>query len=576
MIPPRIPIRISPKGSIIRPVSRTVIVRSGKRCKKKESVIFTGANDGMLHAFKTGFINNEPNAPTVASLLPVNATDFGKELWAFIPKNVLPYLRWLAAPGYCHLSYVDLSPFITTMTTPSGVRKVLIGGMRLGGAPAPGAGSAQPPPCDTCGATVPCAAANINSCYNPEPYSVTNPNGCTGLSSYYALDITNPEAPKFLWEFTHPQMGYSYSGPAVISRKINGKYKYYVMFLSGPTGLDGSSSDTLKAFILTLNPENPSDTRIPKYGIDMIEGVRVWDSRDYGNNMKNAFGGRLFTTGVDINADGNTDFVFFGESDSSSGGLNSLHGGVVRVYINDDVPANWEFTRNDMNLAKQPITARVEVGKCFGHWFLFLGSGRYFTTSDTYGSQLDYIMAVPYSCSNYNDPSTCPFGINYANSTKAEVCGDESWSFDNNTNAHWSPWAVTLADHNGTDYYKERMITDPTVSTENMVFFTTTQPLGPGKPCEAGGRTRVWGLNCATGKAIEDTSCAAAPIADPTGTIYLQTSTGAINKILVAETFTEEGGKATRWMEGIPPESSTPFVGRFKTRETQVMHWIEK
>jgi hypothetical protein len=83
-------------------------------------------------------------------------------------------------------------------------------------------------------------------------------------------------------------------------------------------------------------------------------------------------------------------------------------------------------------------------------------------------------------------------------------------------------------------------------------------------------------MNCATGQAISDTSCAAAPITDPSGTIYLQTSTGAINKILVADAFTAEGGRATPWIEGMPPESSTPFVGRFRTRNSQVIHWIEK
>ena len=525
---------------------------TGKLCKKKESVIFTGANDGMLHAFKTGIINNEPNPPTVASLWPAGATDFGKELWAFIPKNVLPYLRWLAAPGYCHLSYVDLSPFITTMTTPSGKKRVLIGGLRFGGAPAPGAGSAEPAPCDTC-ASVSCS--NLNTCYNPA--------GCTGLSSYFALDITNPEKPIFLWEFSHPQLGYSYSGPAVITRKnvSTGIREYFVMFLNGPTGLDGSSTQNLQAFILTLNSQLQISSQ---YVADV----------GHGNSIKNAIGGRLFTTGVDLNEDGDTDFVFFGESDTTNGNLSSLKGGVVRLWINGSDPTNssqWDFTPNFLNLAKQPITAKVEVDKCFDRWYLFMGSGRYFTTTDNYPSQRDFILAVPFYCTNYNDPSTCTTGINYAHGSKQAVCTD----FSATTKTHQA-WYIDLADANGTIYYKERLITDPTISAQSMVFFTTTQPLGYGKPCESGGHTRVWGLNCATGEAISDNNCTAAPIADPTGTIYLQTSTGAINKIVVADSFTEEGGRTTQWIEGIPPESSTPFVGRFRTRETQVMHWIEK
>ena len=532
----------------------------GKRCRKKESVIFAGANDGMLHAFKTGIINNEVDAPKVASLWPSGATDFGKELWGFIPKNSLPYLRMLAAPGYCHLSYVDLSPYITNMTTPQGIRKVLIGGMRFGGAPAPGMGSAEPPPWDTCGSTVTCT--DINTCYNPQPYDgVTNPGGCTGLSSYYALDITNPEKPVFLWEFTHPNLGYSYSGPAVITR--NGKY--HVMFLSGPTGLDGGSTQNLYAFILTLDPAD---------GIDRIESLYVWDG---GESVKNAIGGRLFTSGVDTNVDGNTDFVFFGESDTPSGKLGALKGGVVRLWIKDDPPNedNWEFTIPFLNLAKQPITAKVEVAKCFNQWYLYLGSGRYFTTADNYPVQEDYIMAVPLYCTS-DEPSSCPKNINYTHGSKEEVCAEVSGS--STTPADKEAWLVELepADESPYNYYKERLITDPTVTSQNMVFFTTTQPYGPGRPCDSGGRTRLWGLNCATGEAITDTSCAGKAITDATGTIYLQTSTGTINKVVVTDAFTQEDGKASEWLEGIPPETSTPFVGRYQGNVGKIMHWIEK
>jgi len=530
---------------------------AGKRCRKKESVIFAGANDGMLHAFKTGIINNEADHPKVASLWPPGATDFGEELWAFIPKNSLPYLRWLAAPGYCHLSFVDLSPYITHMITSEGVRKILIGGMRFGGAPAPGIGSAQPPPCDTCGSTVPCSS--LNTCYNPQPYhATTNPGGCTGLSSYFALDITNPEAPRLLWEFTHPKLGYSYSGPAVITRKG----KYHVMFLSGPTGLDGSSTQNLLAFVLTLNPA---------VGLDRIESVYVWD---FGSSVKNAIGGRLFTTGVDLDEDGNTDFVFFGESDTPSGKLDGLKGGVVRLWVKDDSPANWEFTLNFINLAKQPITAKVEVAKCFGQWYLYLGSGRYFTTADNYPIQRDFVLALPLYCTSSN-PADCPKNVNYIHGSKEDVCAEVSGT---SATLDKDAWYIELDPAEGSpiNYYKERLITDPTVTSQDMVFFTTTQPYGPGQPCVSGGRTRVWGLNCATGEAISDNYCAAAQIKDTSGTIYLQTSTGTINKVVVPTGFGGEDDRNSDWMEGTPPETSTQFVGHYEGNAGKIMHWIEK
>ena len=90
------------------------------------------------------------------------------------------------------------------------------------------------------------------------PLPATILPSCTGLSSYYALDITDAQNPKLLWEFSHPFLGYTYSGPAVIHKWSNPTYQsgdqYYVMFLSGPTnGTDGSSIQDVQAFVLTLN-----------------------------------------------------------------------------------------------------------------------------------------------------------------------------------------------------------------------------------------------------------------------------------------------------------------------------------
>ena len=81
--------------------------------------------------------------------------------------------------------------------------------------------------------------------------------------------------------------------------------QYYVMFLSGPTsGTDGSSIQDVQAFVLTLNTN---------LGISSVY------YKDLGATTKNGFGGRLFTNGLDVNADGYTDFVFFGYANSDNG-----------------------------------------------------------------------------------------------------------------------------------------------------------------------------------------------------------------------------------------------------------------
>src|SRR5512135_1700390 len=84
---------------------------------KNRGMIFAGGNDGMLHAFRLGQLELPTN--------PVNCTfasgdkaclsdsaNFGKEMWAFIPKNTLPYLKYLADPSYCHIYSIDLTPMV--------------------------------------------------------------------------------------------------------------------------------------------------------------------------------------------------------------------------------------------------------------------------------------------------------------------------------------------------------------------------------------------------------------------------------------------------------------------------------
>lgn len=76
---------------------------------------YVGANDGMLHAFKIGSNFSGSSRGTIAEIKNNNgtaATELGKELWAFIPKNTLPYLQYLLLPSYQHIFMVDSTPLL--------------------------------------------------------------------------------------------------------------------------------------------------------------------------------------------------------------------------------------------------------------------------------------------------------------------------------------------------------------------------------------------------------------------------------------------------------------------------------
>ena len=173
---------------------------------RRKTVVYAGANDGMLHAF-------DGSVGTAAS---------GSELFAYIPSFAYGNadtaagsgLAALGSPSFTHHYFVDGTPGQfdvdlaktqgSSSTTPDW-RTLLIGGLGKGG------------------------------------------------TGYYAIDVTDPAswsgeaevAGKLLWEFTDPRMGYSYGEPSVVKTK---KYGWVVVLTSGYNNSDGVG------YIFFVNP----------------------------------------------------------------------------------------------------------------------------------------------------------------------------------------------------------------------------------------------------------------------------------------------------------------------------------
>ncbi|MGQ9795427.1 pilus assembly protein [Desulfosoma sp.] len=136
-----------------------------KKHHTRKKMVYVGANDGMLHAFVVGVWDNntwvyDPEHKTLGS-------EIGKEIWAYVPSNLLAELKNLAKADYghpsacAHRTMVDLSPvewnvFIDRDGDGKNRewRTVLLGGERGGG------------------------------------------------DVYFALDVTDPDNPKVLWEYS--------------------------------------------------------------------------------------------------------------------------------------------------------------------------------------------------------------------------------------------------------------------------------------------------------------------------------------------------------------------------------------
>jgi type IV pilus assembly protein PilY1 len=200
--------------------------------KDRRQVIYVGANDGMLHAFNGGFYDE-----STSTFSDPGSTDLGDELWAFIPMNLLPHMQWLALEDYAHVFYVDLKPkvvdakiFAADTTHPNGWGTVLICGMRLGGG------------------TFELSESDVNYDWDGDG---TIEAGVTKAfrSSYFAMDITDPDNPELLWEFSDANLGFTTSYPSIAY--INGS-TWVVAFGSGPTLLNGTSGQTGRVFLVNL------------------------------------------------------------------------------------------------------------------------------------------------------------------------------------------------------------------------------------------------------------------------------------------------------------------------------------
>jgi type IV pilus assembly protein PilY1 len=506
---------------------------------KNRGMVFVGANDGMLHAFKLGKLEfpgdaawSSPGKWEKARLRNLDSTtgELGSERWAFVPKNALPYLRALTDNNYCHLYYVDLAPQVfdasingadNAVRTASSWRTVLIGGMRQGGGCAsPGSGRAN---------------------------AVDIPVAGVGYSSYFAIDVTDPEQPSVLWEFSDPALGFATTGPAVVrmnarngsgnpDRTLNGKW--FVVFGSGPTGpisdrqFLGRSDQTLKLFV-----------------VDLKSGALVRTIDQFGGGtIPNAFAGSILNSTADVDLDYQDDAVYVGYVKENSGTWN--RGGVLRLQTKGSTnPSDWAASKVIDDIG--PVTSsvvRLQNNILHTNW-LFFGTGRYFFSfpsalDDPTGGRRLYGVKDPCFNSMNTMTAACTDTVSEGDLTNADTPP---------TTEPTRGWFINLDtaspfDYDGTgsrDYQAERVITDPLATSTGVVFFTSYRPYGG--DCSIGGRTFLWAVQYNTG---------GVPAVALQGRALMQVSTASVEQIDLSTAFSggqSRGGRRSYSLEGVPP-----------------------
>jgi Tfp pilus tip-associated adhesin PilY1 len=582
---------------------------------KAKNVVYTGANDGMLHAFRLGQVNKviDPANKIIAEI--DDTTGLGSEEWAFIPKNALPYLPNFCDSSYCHQYLVDGVPVVNdvsvnvTTSTPSvcsasnywdchtkedggathpeAWRTVLIGSMGLGGASRDVAGNCN----ETLGHVPSSSDPNHNATPNLSGNTdcVKSPVVGSGLSSYFALDVTDPLAPKSMWELSDTDLpaidkglGFTTPGAAFVrinamdgtgKRVPNTNGRWFAVMASGPTGsIDtstrqfmGRSDQNLKLYVVDVNATPP-----------FVKGYNYWVI-DTGINY--AFANSLSGAVMDVDRSDSTRNGFYSDDvvyityttalDSANwvttpappavrGDGSAQYyptawnkGGVLRLLTNNDPdPANWRwsFLMKDIG----PIT--TSVGK-LQSWknkklWVYFGEGRYFYQGDELNtSRRIYGVADP--C--YNTDSDTLHDINLQNTmnkvtsnnaancpavTLAELKDQTSDAAAATAlGASDKGWYISLdagpvTKSDGKIYGAERVVSDVTAAFNGIVFFTTFIPSTD--ICVSGGSTSLWAVKHNTG--------GTPPTGGLKGKAPMQTSTGSTPTMVdLAASFSERG-----------------------------------
>ncbi|MBV8272687.1 MAG: pilus assembly protein PilY, partial [Cupriavidus sp.] len=300
-----------------------------KNHARRQNIVYVGANDGMLHGFRTGyydaggtFVRNDAGKP-----------NDGSEAIAYMPGAVLKTIHSpdatldFSSTQYVHNHFVDATPGVGDLYYQNAWHTWLVGGLGPG--------------------------ANANGPAGDRKTAATG-------GAIYALDITNPAgfaddastANALVvgeWDNTLQcvgdsgcgvSLGNTYGTP-VIRRLHNGNWA--VLFGNGLNSASGSAG----LFVMLVNPADGSKSFLH---LDTGYGP----ARDpVGKNNKN---GIAYVTPVDLDGDHITDYVYAGDA----------FGNVWRFDLTSNNPAAWSVSPRPLLATGLPITSKVVVASVPG------------------------------------------------------------------------------------------------------------------------------------------------------------------------------------------------------------------
>lgn len=484
---------------------------------KRRQVVYVGANDGMLHAFNAGFFNPVSKQYNLKNTSGSETEHvLGAELWAYVPKNLLPHLQWLADPKYPHVYYVDGSiqtfdvnifPKTGDTVHPGGWGTILVTTMRFGG--------------------------------NPITYDHDGNGGTadiTARSAIIIMDVTDPESPpKLLAEFTHASLGFTTSTPDLIVKRTPddaGDWSnagtstfpndWYLVFGSGPNQLAGSttgkeaiSTQDYTAYLLKLSLSGTS----PNQYLDTSSNLDTLPS-----TVNLSFMGDPLV--VDWNEDFQSDAVYFGTVTDT---VAEPGGKLMRWRLSGTTSSSWAVAGELSEVVSPSVTTGI-AGQPFStkpfavldksgsrtHW-IFAGTGRLYVKDDNLSQTQHSYYGVKERLDSDSVPTA--FTANRSGGSPADLLQDVTDVFVEPggavttagnlpggtttfnqiqaliTGGTRAGWFVDF-ENTPTDPFNERTLSG-TAFSKDLLFYTTYRP--PTDICTAVGQGRLYGLYYKTG-----------------------------------------------------------------------------
>jgi len=451
---------------------------------ERETVVYVGANDGMLHAFTAGRFKSSDDSSTTPEdhgwFEKVGNIDLGKELWAYIPYAALPHLKWLTSENYTHVYYVDLKPKVADMQIfghlsgdgihTDGWGTVLIGGMRLGGG----------------------------------EISLTDDFGRgnevrTFRSEYFMLDITDPRDPRLIMRFEAPELGFTLSYPTVA--KVGNDW--FVIFGSGPENkyppnYDGVSTQKARLYIVDMK------TKTPYY-------------KDF--NQNNAFLGSPITVDVDFSPSQtpastyNTEVGYIGQTYYSG---SSWKGAMYRFIMKEssNPSTDWLFNEVMISGIDSPVFTPPAIGMDDDkNLWLYFGTGKMLSDSDKGDTGHELFIGAKEPCKDFSSSTNCSetLALTDLNDVTTAVVSNRGADVINAGLTTTGGWDELLSDVVGAAGYSgwrmtlplagEKVLAKPTV-LGGLVLFTTYIP--DTDVCSYGGSGYLYSVYYESGTAYKE------------------------------------------------------------------------